>query len=99
MTDVAPGQSATPLDEGSAGWQRTMWAMVVVQFVASSGISILTPIMPLFLPVLGVTDARAIDAWAGVLNFITPFVGAFASPIWGTLADRVGRKPMLLRTS
>ncbi len=61
--------------------------------------SMLTPIMPLFLPVLGVKSASAVALWAGILAGITSFVAAFASPLWGRLADRHGRKLMLLRSS
>ncbi len=80
-------------------WQRTMWAMVGVQFIMTMSFTILSPIMPLFLPQLGVTGARQIYLWAGILNGTTSFVAAFASPLWGRVADQRGRKLMLLRSS
>src|SRR6516162_7558620 len=88
-------------DQGAAtvGWQRTLWAMVGIQFVMTGAFSMLSPIMPLFLPVLGVDSASAVALWAGVLAGTTSFVAAFASPLWGRLADRHGRKLMLLRSS
>jgi len=85
--------------EPAAPWQRTLWAMVGIQFVMTMAFSMLSPIMPLFLPVLGVRSARAVDLWAGILAGVTSFVAAFASPLWGRLADRRGRKLMLLRSS
>jgi hypothetical protein len=33
-----------------------------------------------------------VNFWAGVLNGVTSFVAAFASPLWGGVADRHGRK-------
>src|SRR5215468_9707217 len=88
-------------DQGAAtvGWQRTLWAMVGIQFVMTAAFSMLSPIMPLFLPVLGVGSASAVALWAGILAGTTSFVAAFASPLWGRLADRHGRKLMLLRSS
>ena len=80
-------------------WQRTMWAMVGVQFIMTMSFTILSPIMPLFLPQLGVHGARSIDFWAGILNGTTSFVAAFVSPLWGRVADQKGRKLMLLRSS
>ena len=80
-------------------WQRTLWAMVGIQFVMTSAFSMLTPIMPLFLPVLGVATPEGISIWAGILNGVTSLVAAFASPLWGRLADRRGRKLMLIRSS
>ncbi len=80
-------------------WQRTLWAMVGIQFVMTLSFTILSPILPLFLPELGVSQPSRIDLWAGILNGTTSFVAAFASPLWGRLSDRKGRKLMLLRSS
>jgi len=43
-------------DQEAAGtaWQRTLWAMVGIQFINTMAFSVPSPIMPLFLPVLGV---------------------------------------------
>src|SRR4029077_13789603 len=91
----AGGSSAAAADEESgyaAQWQSTLWAMVAVQFVMTMAFSMLTPIMPLLLPDLGVQTAGGIDIWAGILSGTTSFVAAFASPVWGRIADRHGRK-------
>ncbi len=103
MTDTATDCTATPDDIQPAlhagNWRRTLWAMVGIQFTMTMSFSFLTPIMPLFLPVLGVQDEAAIDTWSGILAGSTSFVAVFASPLWGRLADRHGRKLMLLRSS
>src|SRR5580700_10952763 len=80
-------------------WQRTLWVLVGIQFIMTGAFSVLSPIMPLLLPELGVETASAVDLWAGILNGVTSFVAAFASPVWGLVADRRGRKLMLLRSS
>src|SRR5438045_8608028 len=90
---------AMPHGGVAAYWRNTLWAMVAIQFVMTAAFSMLTPIMPLFLPVLGVESEAAIDIWAGVLNGVTSLIAAFASPLWGQVADRHGRKLMLLRSS
>jgi Major Facilitator Superfamily len=92
-----PGAAAA---EGAAAvqWRRTLWVMVGIQFIMTGAFSMLSPIMPL-LPELGVETASAVDLWAGILNGVTSFVAAFASPVWGRVADRRGRKLMLLRSS
>ncbi len=109
MTDIATdssvppaeptGDSVQPTLPATANWQRTLWAMVGIQFIMTMSFSFLTPIMPLFLPVLGVHTEAGIDMWAGILSGSTSFVAAFASPLWGRLADQHGRKLMLLRSS
>jgi DHA1 family multidrug resistance protein-like MFS transporter len=73
--------------------------MVGIQFVMTASISFLSPIIPLILPELGVTTTEGVDIWAGVIGGATSFVAAFASPIWGRVADRHGRKLSLLRSS
>ena len=85
--------------EAVAQWQRTLWVMVGIQFIMTMAFSVLSPIMPLLLPELGVETASAVNFWAGVLNGVTSFVAAFASPLWGRVADRHGRKLMPLRSS
>jgi MFS family permease len=94
-------KSAAAEANGAAAvqWQRTLWVMVGIQFIMTGAFSVLSPIMPLLLPELGVETASAVDLWAGILNGVTSFVAAFASPVWGRVADRRGRKLMLLRST
>jgi DHA1 family multidrug resistance protein-like MFS transporter len=102
MAELRAGESEAPaVEEGGAAahWQQTLWAMVAIQFVMTMAFSMLTPIMPLFLPELGVRTEAGIDIWAGILSGITSFIAAFASPLWGKVADTHGRKLMLIRSS
>src|ERR1700730_3739890 len=98
---AADSAETLPFDAeaGAPNWRYTLWVMVGIQFVNTMANSALTPIMPLFLPQLGVESAAAIDIWAGVLSGTTSFVAAFASPVWGRLSDQHGRKLMLIRSS
>ena len=91
--------AAVTTDSGMGSpWRVTLWAMVAVQIVMSISFSILSPIMPLFLPDLGVQSESAIDMWAGILASVTSFIGVFSAPVWGRLADTYGRKLMVLRS-
>ena len=94
-----PGESGPVLPPAAASWQRTLWAMVGIQFIMTMSFSFLSPIMPLFLPILGVETEAGVDLWSGILNGSTSFVAAFASPLWGRVADKHGRKLMLVRSS
>ena len=64
--------------------------MVGIQFIMTMSFSFLSPIMPLFLPELGVTTEAAIDLWSGILNGSTSFVAAFTSPLWGRSPTATG---------
>jgi MFS transporter, DHA1 family, multidrug resistance protein len=83
----------------TSGWRRTLWAMVGIQLLMTGSFSFLSPIVPLMLPGLGVTTLQGVDIWSGAITGSTSFVAAFASPVWGRIADRRGRKLSLLRSS
>lgn len=80
-----------------APWQRTLYALWFAQTLTIIGFNLRTPFLPLFLAQLGATDLREQELWAGAINAGGAAVMAVAAPIWGTLADRHGRKLMVLR--
>lgn len=80
-------------------WRRTLWAMVGIQLLMTGSFGFLSPIVPLMLPGLGVSTVQGVDIWSGIITGSTSFVAAFASPVWGRIADRHGRKLSLLRSS
>ncbi len=56
------------------------------------------PFLPLYIQELGVTNPNTLSIWAGVIfgaNFLTAFL---FSPFWGRMADKYGRKMMILRS-
>ncbi len=55
------------------------------------------PFLALYLKQLNVGSENAVVLWSGALVASTAVALAVASPIWGALADRHGRKVMVLR--
>lgn len=86
-------------EDGSPQWRRTLTAMAIVQVVMSLSFTFLSPIMPLFLPEIGVANDTHLYLWSGALGSVTSFVAALISPVWGRMADRHGRKLMVLRSA
>jgi DHA1 family multidrug resistance protein-like MFS transporter len=80
------------------GWQRNVWALTLTVFVAFVGFQFFSPFLPLYIRELGVTDPARIALWAGLLAAATPGVAGLLSPLFGRLADRFGRKMMLIRS-
>jgi MFS transporter, DHA1 family, tetracycline resistance protein len=67
---------------------RPLWAAVFIDIL---GFSILIPFLPFFGQEFGA------PAWKiGLLLSTNALFSFFSGPIWGTLSDRYGRKPMLL---
>jgi len=83
----------------SGAWRRTLWMMVAVQATMSLAFSISAPFLPLYVLELGVHPIAKVDLWAGAIASVNFLLAAIFSPIWGSLADRVGRKAMVVRSS
>jgi MFS transporter, DHA1 family, multidrug resistance protein len=80
-------------------WLVTLWSMVGIQFMMSLALTVIGPILPVFLPQIGVHQRGSIEFWAGILNSCGFLIAAFAAPVWGRFGDRHGRKLMVLRSS
>jgi MFS transporter, DHA1 family, multidrug resistance protein len=84
---------ARPVD-----WKRNLAALWAAELVAIFGFSFAFPFLPLYLHQdLGVRTTHDLALWSGVIGGASGLSMAIASPIWGVLADRHGRKPMLVR--
>ncbi|MDM7516755.1 MFS transporter [Lentilactobacillus sp. TOM.63] len=80
-------------------WQKNMWALWFGNFATGAGASMSMPFLPLFINEMGNFPKWQLTLYAG-LAFSSVFLSqAIVSPLWGSLADRTGRKPMLLRAS
>ena len=67
--------------------------------MAIFGFSFAFPFLSIFISKdLGVPQGRELDLWTAAIASISGFSMAIASPIWGVMGDRFGRKPMLLRS-
>ncbi|MBN2875157.1 MAG: MFS transporter [Spirochaetales bacterium] len=78
-------------------WKRSFNAIWIAEFIAIAGFSTTTPIIPLHLRSLGLTDAASLNFWTGVTQTGASLSMAIFAPIWGSLADSYGRRLMLLR--
>jgi len=80
-------------------WKVSFRALWIAEFLAVAGFQTSTPILPLYLKDLGVQGAAALNAWNGIINGGPSLLLALAAPVWGSLADSYGKKPMLLRAT
>lgn len=78
-------------------WRKNLYIIWLAQLIAMIGMSMVVPFLPLFIKTLGVTDIAELKRWSGLAIsgvFITAFI---ATPLWGWLGDRVGKKKMVIR--
>lgn len=80
-------------------WKRNLIVCWFGAFVTAVGMSQLAPVLPLYIKQLGISDVAKIEQWSGIAFGVTFIVSAIFSPIWGHVADKFGRKSMLLRAS
>ena len=80
-------------------WKVNLFSVWFGCFFTGLAISQILPFLPLYVSQLGVTSHEALSMWSGLTFSVTFLVSAIVSPMWGSLADRKGRKLMLLRAS
>ena len=67
--------------------------------MAIFGFSFAFPFLSIFIHQdLGVPKGSQLDLWTAATASVSGLSMAIASPIWGILGDRYGRKPMLIRS-
>lgn len=80
-------------------WKRNLIVCWFGLFVTSIGMSQIAPVLPVYIKHLGIANTGLVEQLSGLAFGITYLVSAIFSPIWGKAADKIGRKPMLLRAS
>ncbi|MCX7880392.1 MAG: MFS transporter [Ignavibacteria bacterium] len=78
-------------------WSRNLLYLGISQFIAMIGMNAVIPFLPLYIRELGVSGESAERFWSGMVFAGTYFLAIIFVPIWGTLADRFGKKLMLMR--
>jgi DHA1 family multidrug resistance protein-like MFS transporter len=78
-------------------WQKSVFAIALSQFVGLMGGNFVFPFLPFYIEELGIKGEGEVAFWTGLMATSTGATLFIASPFWGMLADRYGRKRMLLR--
>lgn len=80
-------------------WEQNLLVLWFGNFMAGVAFSLIMPFMSLYIDTLGHFNQAQLGLWSGLTYSITFLVTALISPWWGKIADRRGRKLMLLRAS
>lgn len=90
---------ALDIPSDSPYWRRNLAVCLVGSFTTIVAMTLLLPVLPLYVEDLGVTGHAAIVEWSGVAYGATFLMAALLAPVWGKMSDLYGRKAMLIRAS
>ena len=80
-------------------WQRTLYIMIFAQLMSSVGFSIMFPFLPRYVAFLGSSTGTSLELLAALVFSAQALTMTLASPVWGAVSDRFGRKPMVERAA
>ena len=81
----------------SESWRKNLYLIFVTEFVVIMAFSFVNPFLPLFIQELGDFNNKQAAFWTGIALGGGGLAMFLSSPVWGIIADRWGRKPMVLR--
>ncbi|BAP84963.1 major facilitator superfamily transporter [Paucilactobacillus hokkaidonensis JCM 18461] len=82
-----------------ATWEKNLIVLWFSVFMAGMAFSEIMPFMSLYVDTLGTFTKSQLNLYSGLVFAVTYLVTAVVSPLWGRLADKHGRKIMILRAS
>ncbi|MEO8540129.1 MAG: MFS transporter [bacterium] len=89
--------SVNPRRAEDGTWRVNLTFVWIGVFVGLMGANFVFPFIPFYIKELGVKDESRVAFYASLTASATGLSLTLTAPIWGTLADRYGRKPMFLR--
>lgn len=78
-------------------WKKNLYVVFFAEMIVVTGMAFVIPFLPFYVKELGITNMEQAARWSGWLMGAPALALIIVSPIWGSLADRVGRKPMIVR--
>lgn len=80
-------------------WRRNLTVAWIAQLVCILGFNSVWAFLPFYLQEMGVSDLDHVKLWTGWITTGGSVSMAIFAPIWGSLADRYGRKIMVVRAA
>lgn len=79
-------------------WRRNLFISWIGCFFTGASFSLVMPFLPVYIEQLGTAKSQ-VDLFSGLAISVTAFAAAIVSPLWGNLADRKGRRLMMVRAA
>ncbi len=78
-------------------WRFTLGVVCITQVLSAIGFSMIFPFLPLYIEELGSVGGFSTEVLAGLVISVQGLTMMITAPFWGALADRFGRKKMIIR--
>ena len=88
----------TPAGIRKDRWKQNLYLIWIAQILSLTGFGFMMPFLPYYIQDVGVTDPVQVRFWVGIISSIPGLFLALMAPIWGILADKFGRKLMIMRS-
>ena len=79
-------------------WQKNLIVLWFASYIGWASYSMIMPFLPIFLLNDLSTPAETVTYWSGITFSATFLSGIFMSPVWGALADKIGKKKITVFT-
>lgn len=79
-------------------WKQNLRVAWLGNFFTGASFSLVMPFMALYVEQLGAPQNK-VEWYAGLAVSLSALTSALIAPVWGRLADRYGRKPMMVGAS
>jgi len=79
-------------------WKKNLYVVFFAEMIVVTGMTFVIPFLPFYVKELGISNIEQAARWSGWLMGAPALSMIIVSPFWGSLADRVGRKPMIERS-
>ncbi|HEM4282196.1 multidrug efflux MFS transporter [Streptococcus suis] len=86
------------MDDGSSYWKQNLKVAWLGNFLTGTSFTLVMPFISVFVEELGVGPGQ-VEYYAGLAVSVNALAAALMAPIWGSLADRYGRKTMMVRAA
>ncbi|HEP1792551.1 TPA: multidrug efflux MFS transporter [Streptococcus suis] len=86
------------MDDGSSYWKQNLKVAWLGNFLTGTSFALVMPFISVFVEELGVGPGQ-VEYYAGLAVSVNALAAALMAPVWGSLADRYGRKPMMVRAA
>ncbi|HEL2242290.1 TPA: multidrug efflux MFS transporter [Streptococcus suis] len=86
------------MDDSSSYWKQNLKVAWLGNFLTGTSFTLVMPFISVFVEELGVGPGQ-VEYYAGLAVSVNALAAALMAPVWGSLADRYGRKPMMVRAA